>query len=609
MHRRNFLGLLGLGLIGCNEDMQFTQNGILSSVTNPASYTSFKHYSSEYMIANAQYTDLEFVVGQNKTIAMWIRPDNMGQKNMNPIAYTSGTAEQYKFLIIEQNNANGNKLRFQIVGNSGGTIFSYIQTQNPLLRNRDYFVVVTYSGGTTASSFEMYINGVKESSPTRNNTGTIVSIYTAADQRLNLGRTNNTATKNYYSGYMSHLMYFNAALSDAEVTSLYGSGEPYNYATNAKYLTNGVAYIPLTGAMADITDTYLFTNTGTTTTTDPINVSSERFAFRAVNVGVNTVYQAFVGSYKSGSDVITYYREGTNHLLSGNIWKLTTVPASFSATGGTTKLKVIDDATYDLRGGSAGVIDGKVMVFSALYDGVPPNPGLDVFIDLVRYESTDGTTGEAFGAAIPMTVTEARYNWYGEVVEGFTAGHAFVPQYEHDGGGTWTVSVHKWDTSSWSKITVFTGSNLGESSLINLGSNTLMLLSRYNAGPYGLYQIVSTDGGATWGTPEITNLATVAGDEANCSMCLDDNGLLDVVIMDRAQRFLYVSKGNNVTDILADPMTYNERFAIFRSYETDPRFILGYPSIINLGGNKRFISTSAEESGVATLFVGVGNIG
>ncbi|HYG02052.1 MAG TPA: sialidase family protein, partial [Chryseosolibacter sp.] len=223
---------------------------------------------------------------------------------------------------------------------------------------------------------------------------------------------------------------------------------------------------------------------------------------------------------------------------------------------------------------------------------------------------SDGLTGESFDAMTTMTTEYSRYEFYEKVIAGFSAGEYFASFFEHDGAGTYRFSVFK-TTDNWatvSKIQVFEDDTirLAEAALVKL-PNTLLAIARDQGASGGLWQTYSTDGGDTWSSPQKTNL--VAEGVANASMCLNDNGKIDILYVSREFHEIYLSTDNDPATVLADETAWNEGTLINNAYATDGLGILGYPSILNAGGNYRAMMFSTEFSTTrADLFVGYGLI-
>lgn len=541
--------------------------------------------------------------------SVWVRPSNYpssGAQHILRVSETAASAAQYTLFILQESSSDAAKIRFSL--NTDASNFIYIQSALVLKRNRWTHIVVTYDGSEANTGFEMYVNGVLEGSPTRNLTGTYTGALNSANLRFQIGRTQSVTPQTRYTGYIRDAAIWDIELSQTNVNELYNAGVPKDVDTMSFY-ANIEANWPLRTDLTCLNSaTFNLTDSGSSA----IEFRDSHVAPRRKTISVarmepaSTRYISFGALFAtSGTSVFWNGRSGTSHVLNGKIIKYA---IDYSAETVGSPVDIITDGTLDLRGGSAGVINSVIYNFYARYNGVA-----DTFTDINRNPSTDGLTGETFAGATTMSTTRPRYNFYGKVIAGFSAGHYFVPEFENTSGTTFTINVWKTEDngSTWNKTQVWDAGteDLSEPAIVNLGNvsgnNTLLIMCRSVANG-GLYQIVSSDGGATWGTASATNLGV---GQCNCDLELDRQGRLVVIFMDRNDSQIYLSTKNYVSTILSSPTSYSTPAGNVLSYTTDSFGVLGYPNIIRTRGNLFMITFSFENtSSRADLFFGHGTI-
>lgn len=532
--------------------------------------------------------------------SVWICPSNVGTQLMRVfgVCETAANNQQYALQLNLQNTTTSINQKLRFILFTDGSNFINIDTQTIFLRNRWTHVVVTYDGSESNTGLEMYINGVLQTVD-RQATGTYTGARNSANLRFMAGAVFGSSGR--YRGDMKDLAVWDNELDQTKVTELFNNGLPIDVTTVSFYGSDIVAYWQMdTDTVCTNSATFnLGTVTGITTRNVPVGPDFKKLSIFKATVA-NANYVAFGGMFKNGPNKFDIQlRSGTTHLANGNIVKISLNSSTLAVTG---PITVIDDPTVDLRGGSAGIIDGKVMVFSSRFTG----PG--TFHNINRYESTDGLIGETFGAATVMPTTETAYNFYGKVAETYTNGEFVVPMFENDGTNYEINLFHRNLAGTWTKSNVWTGTTekYVEAAICRTGGNSWVMLMRSEASS-GLFMTFSTDDRASWSTPAATGLGSSG--RANADMCLDPDGNLIVIYMDRGTDSIYITAGNVIADIIADPTDWNTSSQVFLSYTTDSLGICGYP-MIERDGFYYAIAFSAEfSSSVTDLYLGYGIIG
>jgi hypothetical protein len=533
--------------------------------------------------------------------SLWVEASNIGTGLFRVFgcALTTSTTQQYALQIQPQSSTDATNQKMRFVLFTDGSNFIFIETTNKFLRNRWTHVVVTYSGSETSAGLNIYLNGVLDSTAVKSGSGAYTGALNNSSLRFTVSNVF-TATSRF-AGDMRDLAVWTTELDQTKVTTLYNLGIPIDVDTVSFYGSDIASYWPLRTTLTSTTNSIFnfVSDVGITTRNIPVGPDYNKISIFN-GVPVNSRYISFGGMFKPFANKFHWNgRSGTSHLANGKIVKLVFDQTDMSVTA---PLDIITDGTYDLRGGSAGIINSLITNLATRYTTAGA-----VFVDQQRWESTDGFTGETFGSPVSMTVAGTSFNFYGKIVEGYTSGEFLVPQFEFV-TPNFLVNIWKRDTGgTWSKQNIYSGASaqLTECSLCRVGNNTFFCLVRNNAGS-GLYLIYSTDGGATWSAPFATGLGTGV---SNADMALDHNDKLVVIYMDRATGGIYITIENAIADIIADPTAWNSSSRVFQGYSTDSTVILGYPCIVRDGFNWAIAFSSEFSSSRADIYFGYGILG
>lgn len=584
-----------------------TDGGAITPPAKPANadVMLFSPVSHAHANVSTRQTALEpGVAGVDapKSWSFWINPSNVvtGSARVFGVGPTTNSNAQYVLSIIPGSTQNSTNqcLNFSIF-TTFATAFINFSSSQKILKGRWTHVVITYDGSESNTGFELYINGVRDASINRTSGGTYTGALNDSNNRFFTSAV--AASTSRYGGDLARFAIWSTELDQTEVDELYASGVPIDV-DGVSFYSDIVAYWPMKTDMNCLNNATfnLGSVTNISTRNVPLGPDYERLSIFN-GYPVNTAYVSFGALYKpqAGNTVYWNGRSGTSHLANGNLVKFT---FNQSTLGTTAPVTMIDDATYDLRGGTAGVFDGTDIInFSSRFTSP------STWIDASYWESTDGLTGETYGSASTFSVTEPIYNFYGRVVNGTLGGEYFVPHFENDGTDFQVNLFKRSSGGTWSKQVVWSGTTemLTETAILDAGSNRYILLSRSNAVGGGLYMMYSTDGAATWSSPVDTGLAVGT---AMADMCLDPYGNIVVIWADRDDGYIRISQGNVVSDVISDPTDWNAGSIIFEGYSTDVTNILGYPQIIRDGWNYTVSFSTEFSSSRADLYFGYGRI-
>lgn len=532
------------------------------------------------------------------TWSFWIRPANTKPDTNRILIDGPLVSNTFSYIItinpLSAQTASG-VLAITLQTSTGNSIGRY--TSAPLRKGRVSHVAITYTGSEVNTGIKIYINGTEDTSAVLTSAGTYTGLLNDSNARIQFGSVNSSTSS--FGGDLKEFCFWNKALSAGEVTTLYNAGIPIA-ASSVGFYSDIIAYYPMATDLTCANNAALNVSTSTNVATRSTNFGVSYESLTMFNAyPANSAYTAFGGLIQNGAQTQWYGRSGTTHLANGNIVKHVFNQSTFLTGGPTT---VIDDATYDLRGGSVGILNSnQILFFTAKFTGP------STFIELDRYESTDGLTGQTFGAAIPMATTLGGYVFYGKMIEGYIAGEYWVPEYEAVAATSYNVYVWHYSGGVWTKNTVWTGSPgnaYGEPAILKAGNGTFLLVLRSET-VAGLHLSISTNGGSTWSTPTAMN---VGAGICNADMCLDPYGRIVLVYMDRSTGRLLVSAENKLSTIVANPTAWNVASTVFQSYPTDSLSILGYPSIIRQGWYYTIALSAEFSSSRADLIMGYGRL-
>ena len=196
-------------------------NLVLSDLTRAVPYDS---YSFNFDAASSDYIDC----GNDSSLNM---ADN-GTDSFTFSFWIKRTSTNTEIIISKQVNSgsyNGfevslssNKVRVFLGSFQSPQAYLQVISTNTITGSDWKNVIITYDGSQTASGFNMYINKVKETLVTLQNT-TPSGVLNSANFQIS-GR--NTAA--LYSGSISNVSYWNTALTSTEIQKIYNSGVPGN---------------------------------------------------------------------------------------------------------------------------------------------------------------------------------------------------------------------------------------------------------------------------------------------------------------------------------------------------------------------------------------------
>ncbi|MEA3357516.1 MAG: sialidase family protein, partial [Patescibacteria group bacterium] len=300
--------------------------------------------------------------------------------------------------------------------------------------------------------------------------------------------------------------------------------------------------------------------------------------------GTNS-YDAFGILIKTGDDTILhFYRVGTSHANDkGKIVKRT---YTISTNSWSSASDVFEDATYDCRSATGGIIGNEIFLFFTRY-----NHSTDTFVDINYIKSTD-LTGTSWGSRVIMTTSTGwRFNPHSHL-ESLGGGTYIQPWFEHNGAGTWHAGFYKTVDSgvNWTNITIYSGSTYwGEPSIANIGDNKLIAIFRNVQGGY-LGQATSSDNGDNWSAVTATNLGLATGDKIPYLIYDAESGNVIAMFHDRGDDKSKVSETDADT-VFASASSWNTSEVLDSGFNHN-----GYHSIVKIASGKYFYVYSKQMS-------------
>lgn len=539
------------------------------------------------------------------TWAFWIRPSNLKPESNRIIVDGPLANSNFSYSIglnpLSTQTASGVlSLSMRTTATSGTNAIGRY-TSFPLSKARVSSVVITYDGSESGTGLKIYVNGVEDASAVNSSTGTYTGLANDATARLQIGAVASSAIA-FGGDLREFIVMKGTALDQTQVTEYHNGGIPLASAS-LSYYGSVTGHFPFTTDLLCANNATYDLSSGTNIATRNSNFGSSYESLSFFNgYPANTRYLGFGPLVNINGQITFYQNSGTSHLLNKYIVKM--------VLNETTKLLstpsiVIDQLpTNSLISTSSGVFGATQSIFvgTAKFN----NP---TFLDLVRFESTDGATGDTFGSETVMTANLSGYNFYGPMVQRPGTNEWWVAEPEAVAASDYRIYFWKTDgAGTWTKVLAWQGTpgvSLGEPAIHWVSNQTAIVVCRSEVSPFGLYRFYTTDGGANWSAAAHTGLGTGI---CNAAMTDDPNGNIVMTYMDRATSYAYITSGNSPAGIINSATAWNTPSQVFRGYSTDGLGIGGYMSIVRKGWNYYIGLFTEFSSSRADQIVGVGRI-
>jgi len=297
----------------------------------------------------------------------------------------------------------------------------------------------------------------------------------------------------------------------------------------------------------------------------------------------STTYQAFPLMLRSNyGKVLLFYRDGADHAASKGVVKMRISEDGGGNFGGETIIAT--DAIYDCRNVSGGVTPtGRIVLFYMRYNFTASTSFDQGFI----YSDDDGSTWSnyqtipsgthtffsPYGEMISIGNSKLMVCWYGESQA--TPTYSTYVITSSDNGLTWS-----------SAIAVLTSTSLryGESSYAYLDGGIIVGHVR-NSNGSPLYQVISTNNGATWTNQGVTTVDTAAQVSPMLTTFIDPNN----------QKYIasfYANRGDNKLKVaIAEYATAVAGVSGWARTDIDSHTWtdFGYPTVVKSRENNKFL--------------------
>ena len=297
----------------------------------------------------------------------------------------------------------------------------------------------------------------------------------------------------------------------------------------------------------------------------------------------SSTYQSFPLMLRSNyGKVLLFYRDGANHAASKGVVKMRISEDGGGDFGGETTIAT--DAIYDCRNVSGGVTPtGRIVLFYMRY-----NFTASTSVDQgLIYSDDDGNTWSSYqtipsgthtffspyGNMISIGNGKLMANWYGETPATPTYSTYIVTS--SDNGLTWSSAV---------AVATSTTLRYGESSYAYLDGGVIVGHVRNSIGS-PLYQVISTNNGATWTNQGVTTVDTAAQVSPMLATFIDPNN----------QKYIasfYANRGDNKLNVaMAEYATAIAGVSGWTRTDIDSHTStdFGYPTFIKSRENNKFL--------------------
>src|SRR5690606_11230027 len=266
-------------------------------VTVPEFYNTSKINSTiPYVSTSARQTSLEpssATADHAMSWSCWVK--FLNESNLAAHTYVcsnvipSTTSQQFGLLLVSSGHQSvSQRLRFILAGDTSTTNYIYIETAERLIKNRWYHVVVTYDGSEENTGFEIYVNGVRDVSPTRSGAGTYSGALDNSGLRFMLGSDQSSRQNPFL---LRDLVVANAEFDQGDVNALFNNGTP-PVVTGLDLYPDIIAHYPLSSDYSCSNNSALNITGTFQQQSAAINPQPKPIGMQRANVG-NTRYLAF----------------------------------------------------------------------------------------------------------------------------------------------------------------------------------------------------------------------------------------------------------------------------------------------------------------------------
>jgi hypothetical protein len=223
------------------------------NLTNSEALYFLNWVTGQSAVARKEAQVLNYLTGSRasgSTFSGWVRIDNTKTAAMN--LFTVGRTPAADGPFIRFYKGSGNYLYLDVKVDSGGIQTNQWRAENTTFNDGDFHhIAISFDTSLTASTTNFYVDGVKQTTLEVNRYSS--NFWTTPDTSYDFrgfglvnstryyvigNDSNNTTDSNQLTGAIDQVSVWTTQLTDAEIQSLYNSGNPYNITASSVYTNN-----------------------------------------------------------------------------------------------------------------------------------------------------------------------------------------------------------------------------------------------------------------------------------------------------------------------------------------------------------------------------------
>ena len=351
------------GTASCQVNLSASASG---SVSTPYSNNYSASFDGSDDLIEVDGFNAQNIIGNGEhTVSLWVKFDTIS--NYDSIFYMGGSTNNSDYLQLRLREVSS-QLRYQVSGRKGGSGNSTVEATTLPATGSWVHLAYTRTGTGTGATIKIYVNGSYEATATNGEFDAPLG-SSSAGTLTNISAFRSSAYSQYgIDGKIDEVAIWDSALTAAEITKVYNSGEPFNLTSNNGSYTSS----------ADLQGYWRFEDNTVSGSNGTIADSSgnSRTATTKNGVSFSTDLPVYSNNYSIALDGTNQYLSVSDHndFSFGN----STTDSAFSVAAwikmdDATKFRIFSKQTNSSNIEYVFGVDGLDRLGVNLYDGATSN--------------------------------------------------------------------------------------------------------------------------------------------------------------------------------------------------------------------------------------------